>query len=1015
MKNSILFFLLLIPAFLFAQYPNTGNKARLGYQTTGDGLIWRGVAADTVLKPRVIAHAYFQLDTVNGILRRYIATNGSWQVVGGGSDTDSTIYATRYWTSSNFFPLEGGTLTGTGGAGFIGFPSQVSAPGTPASGLNVYAQGSSFNWKGTDGYERQFASTLTGGRTYTLPDVNGTLALGTGTADRSARWSGTNTLAAGNITDNGTKLQALLPWQFQTYTTAGLPTGVTGYHVYNTTTNGPSWYQGLRWAYGLESTFNRGTATRVPFFDANGQVTDDADNYYNSTTNQLNVGIFAADPANTHTFQFTKGAGVIHSIGPTYLAPNIGNGLSIRRGSTEFMRLMENDDLRLTSSITRVTLGTHMWERTADATMTLGLAGGGSAFNGAFNFYTRQGNAASNILRFGADANNNAEIRTSMTYAPNASTMEFRLMSAGVITERVKFTNSGIFTNITGGTLINGAYTGTASVGIAIGGTINATNSSESPIAIGAGSSVTASRGIAIGLSATAANGVAIGRESVAATNEFVMGSRPNNSNGLQITALRFGPDASTSSVGFFRSISQGAAFGANQTGGSLGIYVGAGTGAARPGSFALFTPALLAAGSTVQSTWTPKFILDGQTQQFQLGPTTTAGASALDLSNVNLLGSRPFPVLTTTQRNALAGRVISATFVAAGGSYSTPPTVSITGGGGSGATAVATVQNGGVIAVTIVNQGSGYTSTPTIGFSGGGGGGANFTAVTTNEVDGLGIYNSTLKTYQYYENSTAAWRDFGSYQSGNLGVKTLTPLEDAHIAGDLRVDDSTKLVITPAHTSITGLLTRDATGWVGLATVGAGLSYAAGVLTATGGGNSIYNNLPLGNVTIDADGNSLSISNMGEMTLGGASWEIYADDSETDIYNPEYAEILAGTGAGATFDNATETTTLRGQVNALRESYYEITSTLSPQTFSSSISDNYVNQGGTQASFTFLFPATPADGQILMITWGNAISVVTLDGNGNTITGTAVTTAVAGTRRMFKYYDSSGEWVKIY
>lgn len=50
-----------------------------------------------------------------------------------------------------------------------------------------------------------------------------------------------------------------------------------------------------------------------------------------------------------------------------------------------------------------------------------------------------------------------------------------------------------------------------------------------------------------------------------------------------------------------------------------------------------------------------------------------------------------------------------------------------------------------------------------------------------------------------------------------------------------------------------------------------------------------------------------------------------------------------------------------------------------------------------------------------VMITWGNAISTVTLDGNGNTITGTAVTTAVAGTRRMFKYYDSSGEWVKIF
>lgn len=105
----------------------------------------------------------------------------------------------------------------------------------------------------------------------------------------------------------------------------------------------------------------------------------------------------------------------------------------------------------------------------------------------------------------------------------------------------------------------------------------------------------------------------------------------------------------------------------------------------------------------------------------------------------------------------------------------------------------------------------------------------------------------------------------------------------------------------------------------------------------------------------------------------------------------------------------------MTGLVRAKQEAYYEINSTSSPQTFSNTYSDNYVNQGSTQASFTFLFPASPEDGQILMITWGNAISAVTLDGNGNTITGTAVTTATAGTRRMFKFYGSSNEWVKIF
>ena len=279
MKNIILLFLFLIPVFLFAQYPATGNKSRLGYQTTGDGLIWRGVAADTAIKPRTTANAYFQLDTVNRVLRRYIATQGSWQVVGGGSASiDSLIYATRYWVGSNFFPLEGGTLTGTSGAGFIGLPSQGTAPGTPASGLNIFAQGSSFNWKGTDGFERQITSSLTGGRNYALPDINGTFALGTGTADRSGRWTGTNTLGAGSWSDNLTRL----PVQFQSVTTAGLPTGVTGYTVYNTTIGGLGWYDGTRWNYVPKADRSAFTATYIPFANSSGQLTEKAALYTNA-------------------------------------------------------------------------------------------------------------------------------------------------------------------------------------------------------------------------------------------------------------------------------------------------------------------------------------------------------------------------------------------------------------------------------------------------------------------------------------------------------------------------------------------------------------------------------------------------------------------------------------------------------------------------------------------------------------------------------------------------------------
>lgn len=65
---------------------------------------------------------------------------------------------------------------------------------------------------------------------------------------------------------------------------------------------------------------------------------------------------------------------------------------------------------------------------------------------------------------------------------------------------------------------------------------------------------------------------------------------------------------------------------------------------------------------------------------------------------------------------------VTAASFSINGGStiYTQAPNVTITGGGGSGATAVAVLSGGVVTGITIINSGTGYTSTPTITFSAG-------------------------------------------------------------------------------------------------------------------------------------------------------------------------------------------------------------------------------------------------------------------------------------------------------
>src|SRR5262249_29886790 len=53
---------------------------------------------------------------------------------------------------------------------------------------------------------------------------------------------------------------------------------------------------------------------------------------------------------------------------------------------------------------------------------------------------------------------------------------------------------------------------------------------------------------------------------------------------------------------------------------------------------------------------------------------------------------------------------------------YMPGPSVSFVGGGGTGATGLATISGGQVVGVTITDAGTGYTSAPTVVFNGGGG-----------------------------------------------------------------------------------------------------------------------------------------------------------------------------------------------------------------------------------------------------------------------------------------------------
>ena len=103
----------------------------------------------------------------------------------------------------------------------------------------------------------------------------------------------------------------------------------------------------------------------------------------------------------------------------------------------------------------------------------------------------------------------------------------------------------------------------------------------------------------------------------------------------------------------------------------------------------------------------------------------TYQGRVTSDGTNFTGVGQFKFALVTSVNANKTAtatanepsgGFVTGYTVTSGGSGYASPPTVSIFGGGGSGAVATAQISNGTVIHITVVSPGNGgYTSAPTV------------------------------------------------------------------------------------------------------------------------------------------------------------------------------------------------------------------------------------------------------------------------------------------------------------
>lgn len=1015
-----------IPEFLSTMPVPPSAGAKIGFRTINNSVYyWNGSAWVRMAGPGIVDTMYslsFTSPTLSllgsgsSVSLTNLYTPG-WGLLKTAEEfrVDSSKVASRYHVSANFFPLQGGTLTGTGGAGFVGFPSQVSAPGTPASGLNVFAQGSSFNWKGTDGYERQFASTLTGGRTYTLPDVSGTFALGTGTTNRVPLWTSINMLGSSNIQDNGTAVSVLnsKPFQLGQWTTAGRPSGVAAYNGYNTTLGGNEWYDGTRWNSVPKAVKSAFTSTYIPFTNSSGQFDENANFVWDNTQVITGGG----------TGQMRVGGSNDGGYGRIF----INGRVSFRR---EFIMDRSAGGFGAFFSFT---------QRNAGEVTALGTATG---ITGAAELFTYQ-----SPLIFG-------------TFSSGSGVGNLSIITGSV--NRIFINETGLISmGVTGGGVIASTRLGVRGVG---------TTSSNYTARFD--NSTGTNFGLAIrddGLVSIGSAPVTSAQLSVTSTTGGIL---PPRWTAAQLAAI------SSPATGLFGYQTDGAeGLYAKYASGwkrhlvegdvpVVNIYTGDGTfGAGRIGT--LTDSIRFRFGGSdlfrLKSNGVAHFNMPTESNSFVITSTPSENYNNYR-GNVFLTGTSSEGDTTTgNRRNNHEASYFSGINLVEGGNNvyydavagygnivrgNNPKNIiygvynTITGLGDVGVYGYGNTVSGQY--VTVVGRENAVSANNSFVV------GRSNTVNTANAFvygNSIGSANATLHgfgtvapTARMHVKSLAGAATLfvdGGYAQIDAKLKIGSdssfvhdPSQDTtYIKGDTRIQSGSILVEKTSGSPRLSLIAKGSSGnqEAGIYMKSRGnfspiieIDAASPTSSAKflpfynyntnaggktifriGGGNGFFGANSIGQFTVR---DSLDVSRRFSFNSNGtAVFDLYGTSATT-------AATLGKTESGYLTSFATDGTVLSKPDNT--ERYNTVTSTTSPVTLSSTIADNLINQGSTQATFTFRLPASPVDGQISKATFANAVTVLTIDGNGTTVTGTLPTTVNTGTQIVFKNYTGLG-WVR--
>lgn len=314
-------------------------------------------------------------------------------------------------------------------------------------------------------------------------------------------------------------------------------------------------------------------------------------------------------------------------------------------------------------------------------------------------------------------------------------------------------------------------------------------------------------------------------------------------------------------------------------------------------------------------------------------------------------------PAPTGAPSLTLKQKIAKLTLSSGGTGYTSAPSVSFTGGAGTGATATATF-SASVSAITLNNAGSGYSSAPTVSITGGGGTGA---AATIRFSGGVGSVNITTIGSGY--SSPPAVTFSGGGGTGATGVATISGAVGNPILGyggfGYTSEPTVSFVGGGSGTGAAGVAYLDGTDSVQrfvLTSAGTNYSSAPTVVFSGGGGTGAQ-----GTVQVVGSVSGVTITNAGTGYTSSPS-VIFSGDGKfaagTAVLSSSIAGItLVNGGAGYTSiptvtisggggSGATATASISGSVTGL-------TLTNGGADFTSAPTVSFSGGGGTGAAAT--------------------------------------------------------------